>query len=438
MEKFIIHGGKKLQGSVRLGGAKNAGFKLMIAALLAKGETRLLNIPQINDVEITRKIIDHLGGRVRSAGERMLCIDASSLKTYEIPLRFGKQSRASSMFIAPLLTRFNKAVVSLPGGDRIGARPLDRHLAGLKALGAKLKLNNNTVLISAERLIGTRYKFEKNTHTGTEMLIMAAALAEGKTVLENAAAEPEVDDLITFLSGMGARIQRKPNRRIEIVGVNQLTPTVHRIMPDRNEAVSYACAALATRGDIIVENAQKDHLEAFLDKLSRAGGGYEVGKFGIRFYHKKPLTSVDVVVKPHPGFMTDWQPLWGVLMTQAKGTAVIHETVHNSRFQYIKHLIKMGAKISLFNPKLKNPKKFYNFNLEDDRPEYRHAAEIQGPTPLQGSQLQVHDLRAGATLVLAALIAEGKSTISGVKHIDRGYENLDGRLIDLGASIKRV
>jgi UDP-N-acetylglucosamine 1-carboxyvinyltransferase len=438
MEKFIIQGGKKLHGSVRLGGAKNASFKLMIASLLAKGESRLLNIPHIDDVEITRRVITHLGGEVHSAGERMLCIDASFLKTYKIPLGFGKKSRASSLFIAPLLARFNKAIVPLPGGDRIGARPLERHFSGFKALGAKIETVNSGVLVSADRLIGTRYKFEKNTHTGTETLIMAAVLAQGKTILENAALEPEVDDLITFLVSMGAKIQRKPGRKIEIVGVKGLKPTIHSIMPDRNEAISYACAALATRGDVVVENARKDHLEAFLNKLKEAGGGYDGGKFGIRFFFKKPLKSVDVVTRPYPGFMTDWQPLWAVLMTQARGTATIHEAVHNNRFQYVEYLRKMGAGISLFNPKVKNPQKFYNFNIEDDLPEYYHAEKIQGPRQLKGTKLEVHDLRAGATLVLAALIAQGTSTISGIEHIDRGYENLDGRLIDLGADIKRV
>ena len=438
MEKFIIQGGRELHGSVRIGGAKNSSFKLMIASLLAQGETRLLNIPLINDVEITRQIIDHLGGRVRSAGERLLCVDGTNLTTNEVPQRFGKHSRASTMFIAPLLSRFKKAVVPLPGGDKIGARPLDRHFAVFKALGATVTQRGNVVVVSADRLTGSHYKFEKNSHTGTETAIMAAVLAVGKTILENAAAEPEVDDLITFLTSMGAKIQRKPGRRIEIIGVKKLIPTIHRIMPDRNEAVSFACAAVATGGDIIVENAREEHLKAFLHKLEEVGGGYEVGSFGIRFYHQGAFRSVDVVTKPYPGFMTDWQPLWAVLMTQAKGTAIIHETVHNNRFQYVRDLRKMGAKISLFNPKVTNPRRFYNFNLQDDRPEYRHAAKIQGPTPLKGRELKVHDLRAGATLVLAALIAKGQSTITGVDHIDRGYENLDGRLIDLGASIKRL
>lgn len=438
MESFIVQGGKKLHGSVRLGGAKNASFKLMIASLLTKGENRLLNLPRISDVEITRKIINYLGGRVRYAGERMIRIDASLLKRYEIPLRFGKESRASSLFIGPLLGRFKKAVIPLPGGDRIGRRPLDRHFEGFKALGANVQRLKDRVILTTEELQGRRFRFEKNTHTGTEALLMASVLAKGTTILENAALEPEVDDLIALLKRMGGRIERLPNRRIKIEGVETLFPAVHRIMPDRNEAVSYACAAIATKGDVIVENANPSHLKAFLQKLGEARGGYEVGSYGIRFYFKEPLRATRVVSRPHPGFMTDWQPLWAVLMTQAGGCSIIHETVHNNRFQYVEHLKGMGAKITLFNPKLANREKVYNFNLEDDQAEFKHALKIIGPTALRGGLLPVHDLRAGATLVLAALIADGKSTITGIDHIDRGYENLDGRLIDLGANIKRV
>lgn len=438
MENFVIQGGKKLRGSVRLGGAKNSSFKLMIASLLAKGETRLLNIPHIRDVEITREIISHLGARLKGQGERMLLIDSGPLDSWEIPLRYGQLSRASSMFIPPLLHRFGRAHIPLPGGDKIGARPLDRHFDGLRALGARIEIENHKAFVKADKLIGTRFKFRKNTHTGTETLIMAAVLAKGKTVIDNAAQEPEVDDLISHLEKMGARIKRIKKARIEIKGVSELKPGIHKVMPDRNEAVSYACAALATRGDIIVENANPALLGAFLEKVEEAGGGYEAGDFGIRFFYRKPLKSTKTTTQPHPGFMSDWQPLWAVVMTQAKGESIIHETVHNQRFQYTKHLEAMGAEVKFFNPKVSDPKYYYNFNLEDDRPEFFHAIKIMGPVQLKGTRLRVHDLRAGATLVLASLIAKGESKIEGIHHIDRGYENLEGRLIDLGASIKRV
>lgn len=438
MEKFIINGGAKLRGSVRLGGAKNASFKLMIATLLTQGESRLLNIPHISDVEIARKIISQLGGKVRRSGERMLVIDTSKCQSFTIPAEFGSESRASTMFVGPLLAKFNKAIVPLPGGDKIGARPLERHFNGIKALGATVETMGSMVRIEAPQLRGTEYKFEKNTHTGTETLLLTSVLAKGRTVLRNAALEPEVDELIAFLNKMGAQIRRQPERIIEIIGVDKLKPTIHKVMPDRNEAVSYACAALATKGDIIIENAESDHLQAFLAKIEEIGGGFEVGDFGIRVYYKGKLNATDVVTRPHPGFMTDWQPLWSVLMTQAHGESVIHEAVHNNRFHCVEDLIQMGAQIELFNPKVENPKDFYNFNIKDDKPEYKHAARIYGPKSLSGKDISVHDLRAGATLVLAALIAKGKSTLSEISHIDRGYENLDGRLIDLGANIKRI
>ena len=438
MEKFIIQGGKRLNGSVRLGGAKNVSFKVMIAALLANGQSRLLNIPQISDVEITRKIITHLGGKIRSSGERTLFIETTSIKGHEIPQKFGNQSRASTMFVGPLLARFKTAILPLPGGDNIGRRPLERHVEGLKALGAKIDFDGKKMRVTTKELRGGRYRFAKNTHTGTETLVMAAVLAKGKTILENVALEPEVDDLISCLVKMGAKIHRKPDRKIVIEGVKHLKPVIHKIMPDRNEAVSYACAAVASKGDIIVENVKKEHLTAFLQKYEQAGGGFEVGDFGIRFFYKRPLIAVQVTTAPHPGFMTDWQPLWAVVATQAMGQSTIHETVHAQRFQYVPDLLKMGARIKLYSPRLSHPQDFYNFNPFNDRPEYHHAIRISGPTPLHGYDLSVHDLRAGATLVLAALIADGTTTLTGVDLIDRGYENLDGRLMDLGATIRRT
>ena len=398
MEKFIIQGGVKLQGSIHLCGAKNASYKLMISSLLASGESRLLNVPQISDVEIVRKIITELGGKVRSAGERMLLIDTSSLTTHIIPKKYGKLSRASSLFIAPLLARKKKVIVPLPGGDKIGARPLDRHLEGIKALGASVQQKNNSIEVLAKRLVGTRYRFQKNTHTGTETMILASVLAKGKTILENAALEPEVDDLISFLSGMGANINRRPKRIIEIIGVNKLYPTIHKIMPDRNEAVSYACAALATRGDIIVENARKDHLQAFLDKLVEAGGGFETESFGIRFYYKKQLRATDVITQPHPGFMTDWQQPFVILMTQSEGISIVHETVYEKRFGYVNALKKMGAEIELYNTCLGS------LSCRFKNTQYNHSAVVKGPTGLNSAEIDIPDLRAGFSYLIAGVI----------------------------------
>jgi UDP-N-acetylglucosamine 1-carboxyvinyltransferase len=438
MQSFIIHGGKPLFGSVRLGGAKNASFKLMIASLLTTGESRLLNFSHINDVEITRNILEDLGAQTRAAGERTLFINAHGLNSHVVPTKYGALSRASTMFLGPLLARFGKASVPYPGGDAIGKRPLERHLMGLEALGAKIVPKKHAFeVISPHGLVGATYKFEKNTHTGTETLIMAAVLAKGNTVLENAGLEPEIDDLIEFLNDMGARIRRRNNRVIEIEGVESLHSAIHRIMPDRNEAVSYACAAIATRGDIIVENAKQEHLRAFLDKLDEMNAGYEVGTYGIRFYHKGDLRCVDVETKPHPGFMTDWQPLWAVLLTQAKGTSEIHETVSENRFQYVGDLQKMGAQMKLYSPEVDRPEHVYNFNYQQDD-ETPHALQITGPTRLIAGEFQVKDLRAGATLVLAGLVAKGTTTLHNVEQIDRGYEELDTRLRSMGAEVVRV
>ena len=438
MAKYIIDGGIPLYGSVRLGGAKNASFKLMIGSLLAAGETRLLNFSHINDVYLTRDIIVSLGGQVRSVGERTWFIDSSSLHSFTIDQKFGAGSRASSMFVGPLLHRFHKAVFPLPGGDKLGNRPLDRHFDGLKALGAQVKFQGDMCEISSPQLRGAAYTFTKPSHTGTEALIMAAVLAEGKTTIRNAALEPEIDDLIAFLNQMGAKIKRTRHRTIEIIGVTQLRPTIYRIMPDRNEAVSYACAAIATKGDIIVENAKAAHLEAFLDKLKAIGGGYDTGNFGIRFYYQQSLQATDIITGAHPGFMTDWQPLWAVLMTQARGQSIIHEAVHPNRFQYVDGLTRMGARIAKFNPPVADFAKTYHFNPTDDHPAYHHAIRITGPTPLKAGHMDVPDLRAGATFVLAALVASGRTTLDHIEHIERGYESLEARLQAIGAKIKRI
>lgn len=438
MSKLIIEGGNPLKGTVRLGGAKNASFKLMIASLLTPHEVRLLNISGIKDVETTQKIITCLGGKIRDVGERSISISCSRLKNFVIPSELSKESRASTMFIGPLIARFGKARVALPGGDKIGPRPLDRHIEGLRKLGVNIERQGNTI-VACGKLKGGLYTFPKNSHTGTETLLMAAVCAQGKTVLSNCAEEPEVDELINFLNGMGGHIKRTKSRVIEIEGVNNLCPEIYKIMPDRNEAVSYAIAALITKGDIVVENARKEHLEAFLEKLELAGAGIQLANYGIRFYYKGRLKAVDITTKPHPGFMTDWQPLWAVLATQCQGITKIIESVYLNRFNYAKNLISMGANISYFQPKINNPDSFYNFNLVNGWDNIPHGIEIPGPSMLSSVKAKIPDLRAGATLVLAGLIANSKKTVlENIYHIDRGYEDLDGRLRKLGAKITRT
>lgn len=434
---IVVTGGTPLKGVVTLGGAKNASYKLMIASILADSPSRILNLPLIADVNRVAKIIEELGGQVTESGPRTMVIDPTALKQSEIKLTHGEASRASTLFVGPLLTKFRRAVVPLPGGDKIGKRPLGRHLDGLEKLGVKWRLTDQYLEMEASELKGTTYRFDKNTHTGTETIMMAAVMAEGKTILENAALEPEIDDLISFLNEMGARIRRRAFKVIEIEGVPSLHGAIYKVMPDRNEAVSYACAAISTKGDIVIENARHQDLTAFLDKLAEAGAGYEIGNYGIRFFYRGPLRATDVMTEIHPGFMTDWQPLWATLIAGAQGTSIIHETVMQNRFQYVADLAKMGAKIEKFDPEVAHPDQVYNFDWQDHRESDIHAIKITGPTEFQGGEFEVHDLRAGATILLAAIGGHGTTILHHADQIDRGYEQIDQKLAALGAKIVR-
>lgn len=438
MSTFHITGGTPLYGSVRVGGAKNASYKLMIAALLANSPSRLLNFSHISDVALVAKIIGSLGGKSEQVGERAYMVDPRNLTQTVVAPEFGRGSRASTMFIPVLLAKLGRAQVPFPGGDKIGQRSLERHFDGLIALGAQVEVAQDSITVTTNGLKGTHYRFAKNSHTGTETLIMAAATAEGTTILENAAEETEVDDLVAFLNAMGAKIKRQPNRVIEIQGVPRLEGTIHKIMPDQNQVVSFACAALATKGDVIVENARKDDLQAFLEKLEEIGAGYEVGDYGVRFFYKGSLTATDITTAPHPGFKTDWQPLWVTMMTQAEGVSTVHETVYEDRFKYVPSLNQMGAKIELFNPPVDDPETVYNFNLSQSPTPHMHAARIMGSTPLSGGEFTVEDIRHGATLVVAGLIASGATVLHDPEgHIQRGYEDLDQQFSAMGAQIER-
>ncbi len=439
MSEFVISGGNPLRGEITVGGAKNVVLPALAACLLTDEEVRLENVPLISDLTLMIKIIKELGVDARLNSDHSLVIRAANLKNHKIPLETAAKLRASFMLIVPLLVRLGRAAIPNPGGCRIGARPIGRPIKGLENLGAKISYNSDDGYFYArqEKFLGRDFEFDKNTHTGTEMLILAAVLAKGQTVLKNAAQEPEIDDLIKLLNQMGADIKRARPREIVVNGVTKLSGTSFKIMGDRNEVVTFAIAALVTKGDIVVGGAQKDNLEAFLTKLSEAGAGWKEENSGIRFFYKNSLNSVNVETAPYPGFMTDWQAPWVLLMTHAKGQSEVHETVYEDRFQYISELVKMGAKISLFNPKVSNPEKIYNFDLSDDKDDLFHAAKITGPTVLHNAILEIPDLRAGATLVLAALAAKDKSYLSGVEHIDRGYERFAERLIKLGAKIRR-
>lgn len=439
MSAFLISGGGPLKGELEISGSKNVALKAIVAGLLTEDELVIENVPVISDLTLMEEIAGKLGAKIERS-PKTLRICAKDLKNPKVPLEMGARLRASSMFIAPLIARLGQAVIPNPGGCRIGARPIDRHIQGFEKMGVKIKYNAQDGYFHAEstKLKGTTYRFAKNTHTGTETLILAAVLAKGKTILENAACEPEVDDLIALLNAMGAKIKRVKPRTIIIEGVEKLHGTHFKIMADRNEAVTFAVAALATNGEVFLKNAQKNVLTPFLKKVKEAGGDWEEVDHGLRFYRTDKLKSTKVVTAPFPGFMTDWQAPWALLMTQAEGESIIHETIYENRFQYVEELKKMGAKIELFNPKINKPRNFYNFNWSDNKPEYFHEAKIHGPTRLHNAVLNISDLRAGATLVLAALVAGGESYLTGVEHIDRGYENFEARLRSLGGKIKRV
>lgn len=445
MQKFIVEGGNPLKGTVRIFGAKNAAIKMIAASLLTSDEVVLEDVPRIDDVGVMVDVVRNLGVKTEFIDKKTLGLKAADVFTTEVPRSLGSTSRSAVIAIGPLLARFGEVTIPEPGGCRIGLRPIDRHLKAFEAFGATVFYENGLYTISAPQLKGTNIRFEKNTVMGTENAILAGSLAQGETTIVNAALEPEVDDLIELLVGMGARIERSKEepRRISIEGVKELGGCKKTILPDRNEAVTFAVAAAATRGDVTLENVRPQDLTAFLSKLRQLGVQFDAEESSLRIWldSEAALEAVDVETAPHPGFMTDWQQPFAVLLTQAEGVSLIHETVYEDRFSYTESLKKMGAQIELLTPAeagISFAPEDYNFDWTDEE-EPRSVAKISGPTPLHGAgNLLIPDLRAGATLVLAALAAEGKSEVVGVEHIDRGYEDFEGRLKSLGAWIERV
>ncbi|EKD67342.1 MAG: hypothetical protein ACD_48C00470G0005 [uncultured bacterium] len=440
MEKFVINGPTVLHGDVTIAGAKNVALKAIVTSLLTDDEIILHNMPQIRDVHLMLDVVKSLGVQVIVEGNTIHIKDGHT-KDAIVPLEVGARLRTSSMVLGPLLSRFGSATIPNPGGCRIGARPIDRHIEGLKLMGASIDYDSKDGYFhaSASHLHGAEITFLKNTHTGTETLLLAAVLAHGTTVLKNAAEEVEIDDLIALLNAMGTNIKRSAQREITIIGVSKLHGTEYTIMSDRNEEATFAIAALATKGDITVRHSERRHMKAFLDVFEKAGGVYKmIDDTTTQYFYDKPIQPIDIVTGIHPGFMTDWQAPWALLMTQAEGVSTIHETVFENRFFYVEELRKMGADISYFDPIVEHPETFYNFNWEDRIKGTHQAIRITGPAKLHNAILSMNDLRAGATVVLAAMLATGQSSIYGVEQIDRGYEHIDTRLQSLGASIERI
>lgn len=440
MDKFIITGGIPLFGDVEVSGAKNVALKILIASLLTDEEIIIHNVPLIRDVFSLIDLLKSIGIRVTIEGHTVIVKNGNTHST-TVPLDLGARLRTSSMVLGPLLARYGEAKVPNPGGCRLGARPIDRHIEGLMAMGASITYHSDDgyFYAHADKLHGTKFTFAKNTHTGTETLILAAVLAQGQTILNNAAQEVEVDDLITMLTHMGAKIKRTQPRQITIEGVKKMHGAEYTTMPDRNEEVTYAIAAAITGGSITVHHSACGTLGEFLRVYEVSGGMWKrIDNTTTEYKGNRVVHPVNIETAPYPGFMTDWQAPWAVYMTQADGVSSIHETVFESRFSYVKELKKMGARIEFFDPTVSNPESFYNFNWNDRKEGYHQGIKISGRTPLHNAVLQIDDIRAGASLVLAALIAPGESYIHGVELLDRGYENIELRLTDLGAKIKRV
>ncbi|OGY65807.1 MAG: UDP-N-acetylglucosamine 1-carboxyvinyltransferase [Candidatus Harrisonbacteria bacterium RIFCSPLOWO2_01_FULL_40_28] len=429
--KFIVQGGNALHGEIRLSGAKNAATKMLVASLLTDEECVFDNFPDIGDTHITIEFCKTIGSEIRLEGSRLIT-KTPTIKTSRVP-SLPRRNRIPILALGPLLARTHEAYVPVLGGDKIGPRPVDLHLQALRALGAEVIEKDGGYCAEARGgLRGGRIHFSYPSVGATENAILAAVLACGKTTIVNAAVEPEVIEIIKMLQKMGAIIEIGTNRTIYIEGVKKLRGVMHRVISDRNEAVSFASLALATGSKIKVIGALQDHLITFLNNVRRVGGEYEIVPDGIVFWGKGPLCGMEIETDTHPGFMTDWQQPFVVVLTQAKGVSIIHETVFEDRFGYVDDLNAMGANIKIFSKCLgESPCRFNGMG-------FRHSAVIYGPTKLTGVPLAVRDLRSGITHLIAALTADNQSVIDGIEEIDRGYENIDERLRILGADIKRV
>ncbi|HVO28920.1 MAG TPA: UDP-N-acetylglucosamine 1-carboxyvinyltransferase [Candidatus Paceibacterota bacterium] len=428
--KFIIHGGKPLYGEIALAGAKNAVSKMMVASLLTDEPCILENVPAIGEVDIIREFLETIGTDIAIAGSTAK-VRTPAIRNSRVT-ELTRSNRIPILALGPLLARAGEAEVPVVGGDRIGARPVDIHLEALAKLGAQLEITKTSYRAWAKGgLRGAEIELRFPSVGATENAVFAAVLAHGRTVIKNAALEPELLDSILMLQKMGAIIELRPPRTITIEGVEKLRGVSHRIIPDRNEAVSFACLAIATDGRILVKGAVQEHLITFLNTVRRLGGEYEVTDDGIAFSRKSPLRALSVTTDVHPGFMTDWQQPLCVLLTQAEGESQVHETIYEDRFAYAHDLNEMGAKV----------------RVSTDCPEgnacrfagrgFYHTAAITGPTELTSRNLAVRDLRSGMVDIIAALVAKGVSEVDGVLEIDRGYERIDERLRDLGADITR-
>lgn len=437
-DAYVVRGGNKIEGVVTVSGAKNLALKTIIASLLFESPVTLTNVPAINDVHELIHVIKGLGATV-TVDHATVTIDPSTVTSNKPDLLHASMLRASFLLFAPLLHRFQRCFIPNPGGCRIGQRPIDRIVSGMEALGVQTRYHSEDGYYEA-RLSSSptgSYRFEKPSHTGTELMIMLAARGTEKVILENAALEPEIDELIRFLNESGARISRS-DKVIEIQGVTQLKQTREfRIFGDRNEAVTFASMALATKGHVEICDINKAFMQEFDKRVQEAGAEVEYTDHSIIYRYTQPLQPVSIITAPHPGFMTDWQPNWAVLMTQANGVSSIHETVFENRFSYVDELRKLGAKIEYARTDERNEGVIYHFNTQIVHPE-EQKIYIHGGQLLHAGVLKIADLRAGATLMIAALLVPGETIISNASILERGYENIVSKITALGGTIKRV
>lgn len=414
--RFLITGGRPLSGTIRISGSKNAGLPLMAASLLTSEPVILEGLPDIEDVRIMAEVLRSLGARLERPAPGQLVIQASHIDNLSAPTDLVKRMRGSFLVLGPLLSRLGQGAACPPGGDVIGQRPIDVHLVGFQALGARITMEGEVYTARCSRLQGTQIFMDYPSHIGTENLLMAACLARGKTVLLNASQEPEVVDLADTLTKMGARIKGAGTSVIEIDGVDQLGGTRHTPIPDRIEAGTFAIAAAVAGGEVHLSNVRADHLDSLIWKL-RETGADAYGENGSLYIHRRgTLSAVNVQALPYPGFATDLQAAFGVLLTQAEGVSIVHERVYENRLLYVKELRKMGAMVAVNG----------------------QTAVIKGPCKLTGASVRALDIRSGAALMLAGLAAQGTSQIEEIQHLDRGYEGIDEKLRALGAQVERV
>ncbi len=418
MDKLLIRGGRRLEGEVTISGAKNAALPELCAALLTTDPVTLTNVPRLQDVNTTIKLLRMLGaGAERSEAQPdSVSINASTVNSHEATYDLVKTMRASILVLGPLLARFGEAKVSLPGGCAIGSRPVDQHIKGMQAMGAEITVEHGYILARAKRLKGARITTDMVTVTGTENLMMAATLAEGETVLENAAQEPEIPDLAEMLIAMGAKIQGHGTSKIRIQGVERLHGANHRIVPDRIEAGTFLCAVAAAGGNVVLRRARADHLDAVIDKLREAGASIEAGADWIRVKSDTRPRAVGFRTSEYPAFPTDMQAQFMVLNCIASGTAKVTETIFENRFMHVNELVRLGAKIEVDG----------------------HTAVVQGVERLSGATVMATDLRASASLVIGGLVADGETVVERIYHLDRGYDQMETKLRGIGADIERT